>query len=151
MLKVIEYFEDKDKELWKKQIAAADRRAAGFLAELLNDIPRMESLLGKNSRLFLLVDNKKLISFATLSNQDCISSPRRFPWIGFVYTYPEYRNKGNSRFLLDTICERTKSSGYSEIWIATDQTNLYEHYGFTYIENQKDIYGDDDRVYCRKL
>lgn len=150
-MKVIEYFEDNDKELWKNQIAAADWRAAVFLAELLNDIPRMESLLGKGCRLFLLAENEKLIAFATLSDQDCIRMPERFPWIGFVYTYPEYRNKGNSRFLLNTICEKAKSSGYSEVWIATDRTNLYEHYGFTYIENLRDIYGDEDRVYCRRL
>lgn len=150
-MKIIEYFSDDNKELWKNQIAHADWKAAHFLSELLDDGARMESMLGENARLYLLTENDVLLAFSALTKKDCIDAPERFPWIGFVYTYPDFRNRGYSRHLLDFICGEARLLGYEKVWLATDHENLYEHYGFTYLENCVDVFGENDRIYFRKL
>ena len=34
---------------------------------------------------------------------------------------------------------------------ATDHIELYEKYGFSYIESRMDVYNEMSRIYCRKL
>ncbi len=149
---IIEYFAQSEKELWKKQINGADWGAAKFLAELLDDDSKRVSLLGESAKLFMSVEGNKLISFATLTKKDCVDCPERYPWIGFVYTFPPYRYKGYCRHLLDYICEQARQCGYENIWVATDHADLYEHFGFVYVENLKDVLDDDEsRVYYKKL
>jgi GNAT superfamily N-acetyltransferase len=150
-VEVIEYFLDENKEHWKKQVALADWRAAKFLFELLNDMRKFEELLGKGGKLFLLVDGEKIVSFVTLTRQDCIRDKSIFPWLGFLFTYPDYRGNRYSEKLLEYVEEEAKSENYSIVYLGTDHIGLYEKYGYVYLETRKDYWNDEVRIYYKKL
>lgn len=140
-------FSDTDK--WITRIRECDWNAAKFLADLLGQ-NQFHELLGYGS-LFIMADDEKLISFCTLTQKDCIDDDSFFPWIGFVFTAPEYRGNRYSGELIEFACVEAKKQGYDRVYIATDHIGLYEKYGFTYIESRTDIYGEESRVYYRVI
>lgn len=150
-MELIEYFSNKNKEHWKEQIALADWGAAKFLLKLLNDMQEFDKLLGCDGKLFMLVDGKKIVSFVTLTHQDCIRDKSIFPWLGFLFTYPNYRGNRYSKKLLKYAEEEAKSENHSIVYLATDHTELYEKYGYTYLETRKDCWNDDAIIYYKLL
>ena len=147
-LKIINYFDCEKKGHWKLQIARSGWSAANFLVRLLDE-GTFFSTLGEGSRLYLLTKGDALVSYATLSERDCVSDETKIPWIGFVFTFPKFRGKRHSFQLIDRICEEAANLGYRRIFIATDHTRLYEKCGFAFAENRTDIYGGECRVLVR--
>lgn len=150
-MKIIEYFTSENKEHWKEQIALADWGAAKFLLKLLNDTQKFDELLGKEGKLFLLIDAENIVSFVTLTRQDCIRDENMFPWLGFLYTYSNYRGKRYSEKLLNYAEEDAKSDNHSIVYLATDHIGMYEKYGYIYLETRKDYLDENARIYYKKL
>ena len=150
-LDIIEFFESNEKEYWIKEMEKSDWQAGKYLSTLLKE-NRLRELCGPTTKVFLLVNNKNLVSFCTLAEQDEIDKPDMTPWIGFVYTFPSYRGNHYMGLLIENACELAKQFGNKEIFISTDADGLYEKYGFTYTgKNIKTIYNNVARVYNRKL
>ncbi len=147
-MQIFEYFENENKK-WIDRIRECDWGAAKFLAELLEN-ESFHKTLGEGS-LFMMSDGERLVSFCTLTRKDCVDDDSLFPWIGFVFTAPEYRGNRYSGELIELACEKAKEQGSESVYIATDHVGLYEKYGFEYIESRVDIYNEMSRVYCRKL
>lgn len=149
-MEIINFFEsDRQTEL-AAQIAACDWSAAKFLAELLKK-RTFDETLGGWGHLFLLMDGEKLVSFLTLTGLDAVRDESMTPWIGFVFTVPEYRGCRYAGRLLAHAEDCAAKLGYRKIYIATDHVGLYEKYGYTYQENRIDIWGDDMRVLYKTL
>ena len=146
---VIDYFACANQKAWREKIALGDWGAARFLAELLGN-GRFRAVLGEGT-VYLLTDGEKLLSFVTLTHQDCIADETLYPWLGFFYTFPDYRGHRYGGKLLDFAAEEEKKQGYKQVYLATDHVGLYEKYGFSYLENRIDIYGEDSRIYIRNL
>ena len=99
----------------------------------------------------MLVDEYRLVSFCTFAPKDDIQPTDLSPWIGFLYTFPEYRGNKYAGMLLDyaesiaTVMER------EYIYISTNHNGLYEKYGFEFYKTEKDINGEDSRIYRKNL
>lgn len=149
-MKILEYFEAQDPEHWLQAIKSCSWGAAKFLAKLLEE-GRFHALLGSDGKLFLLTHGEELVSFATLTAQDCVDDKTMTPWIGFVHTAPEYRGSRRAGLVIDHACAQAAKQGAKQVYIATDHMGVYEKYGFAYVENRVDIYGEDSRIYVRAL
>ena len=91
-MKIIEYYATDKKEHWLNEIKRSDWKAGQFLYELLRD-NRLKELCGENAKVLLLTDGDAMVSFCTYAEQDDIREPSLTPWVGFVYTFPEFRGK----------------------------------------------------------
>lgn len=149
-MEIIEFFSCEGKNKYIDQIERYEWRAAKYLATLLKE-NSLQNILGGWGRLYLLVDNGTLVSFITLSAQDCISDPNLSPWLGFFHTAPEYRGKRYGKILVDYVCQLAQKDGYMRVYVATDHIGLYEKYGFSYLENRIDVYGEDSRIYKKEI
>lgn len=149
-MNVVRYFECPDRARLTEQIAACDWSAAKFLTCLLRD-GTFHRTLGGSGDLFLLLDGDILVSFATLTGQDSVRDESLSPWIGFVYTAPAYRGRRLAGNLLAHIEGVAKADGHRRVYIATDYVGLYEKYGYTYLENRTDCWGDDQRILYKEL
>ena len=149
-MEVVEYYSCAKRDKYLQQIETFEWSAAKFLATLLKE-NRLQETLGGWGKLFLLVNGDTLISFVTLSAQDCIADNSITPWLGFLHTAPEYRGNRYGQLLIDRVCGFAREHGFKEVYIATDHIDLYEKYGFTYLENRIDIWGEDSRIYKRKI
>ena len=149
-MKIVSFFESDRKAELIEKIAACHWSAAAFLCSLLKNGTFFETL-GGFGNLYLLMDGDNLVSFATLTGQDAVRDESLFPWIGFVFTVPEYRGHHHAGKILAHAEAIAASRGHSRVYIATDHVNLYEKYGYTYMENRIDCWGDDMRVLYKDL
>ena len=89
-MRILNYFERPNKTDLIEKLSRCDWSAARFLVEQLQKDTFHEAL-GGWSELYLLMDGENLVSFATFTGQDAVRDESLTPWIGFVYTVPEYR------------------------------------------------------------
>lgn len=149
-MRIIEYFTTENKEYWLNEIEKSDWGAGQYLYQLLRD-NRLKSMVGETALVLMLADGDKLISFCTFAPLDDIQPTDLSPWIGFVYTFPQYRGHRYLGLLLDHAESIAASRGKEYIYISTGHTGLYEKYGYEFFKMDKDIEGEDSRVYRKAL
>ncbi len=149
-MEIIDYFASDRREHWLEEIKKSDWGAGQYLHELLQR-DELKHLCGDSTKVLLLVEKDKLISFCTYAEQDDIREPSLTPWVGFVYTFPEFRGKRHMGKLLEYAYALAKNDGYRHIYISTGETGLYEKYGYSFWKIMKDINGEDSRVYRNEI
>ena len=145
-MEIKELAELSDQNYWLTKIKSADWRAAKYLAELV-ETKQFHTLCGSTSKVFLLIENQDLISFCTYAQKDDIPDTDLTPWIGFVYTFPQFRGKRRIGKLIEHIYCLAKNQGFKNLYISTNQQGLYENFGFTYNCTLKDRNGENELVY----
>lgn len=129
-----------------EQIGKSDWRAGNYLYRLLRDDQFFARYGGKSSVL-LLTDGDRLISFCTFAQQDEIPDETLMPWIGFAYTFPQYRGRRYMGKLLKHAVCMAAEKGYPCVYISTDHVGLYEKYGFVYWQDMENGSGKPCRIY----
>ena len=149
-MKIVSYFESENPAELAEKLAAVDWRAAGFLVTLLRE-GRFYEMLGGWGDIYLLMDGENIVSFATLTGQDSVRDESMVPWTGFVYTAPEYRGHRYAGRVLAHAEHVAAEKGYRRLYLSTDHVGLYEKYGYAFLENRRDLWGDDTRVMYKDL
>lgn len=150
MMEIIEYFSTDKKEHWLSEIKESDWGAGQYLYELLKN-QTLKELVGEDTKVLMLVDGENLVSFCTFAEKDDIQPTELTPWIGWIYTFPEYRGHRYAGELLRHAQRLAEEAGVKNIYISTNHTGLYEKYGYEFYDIMKDIEGEDSRVYVRRL
>lgn len=149
-MKLIRFFEQEHQQTLIDAIGACDWSAARFLAELLRKGSFCQTL-GGWGQVYLFMDGQDLVSFCTLTGQDTVQDPDLTPWIGFVFTQPDYRGKGYAGQILAAAEADAAGMGYNRVYLETDHVGLYERYGYEYMENRIDIWGADVRILSKSM
>lgn len=150
IMKIIEYFSTDNKEYWLSKIKESDWGAGQYLYQLIKT-QKLKQFIGENAKVLLLVDGEKLVSFCTFAEKDDIQPTDLSPWIGWVYTFPDYRGKHYAGKLLSYAETLAQEAGIKNIYISTNHNGLYEKYGYEFYEMMKDMNGEDSRVYVKHL
>ena len=146
-MNVLDYEHTIRPEWWLKQIEGCDWTGAQYLYTLLTE-NRFHELCGKNARLLLLTDGTKLVSFCTYAERDDVPDTELTPWMGFVYTRPDYRGRRLMGRLIARVKMLARDDGFDTLWISTGEKGLYEKYGAEYVTDMTDVRGGDSRI-CR--
>ena len=101
--------------------------------------------------MLMLTNEDELISFCTYSERDDIQPTALTPWIGFIYTFPQYRGHRYVGKLFQKIEELAKVENVHDIFISTNHTGLYEKYGCEFYQMMNDIHGEASRVYRKHI
>lgn len=149
-MKIIEYFSTDRKEHWLSELKKSDWGAGQRLYEWLRD-GILKDFVGDNTKVFMLVDGEKLLSFCTFAEKDDIQPTELTPWIGFVYTFPDYRGNHYAGKLLAHVELLAKEEGVKRIHISTGEIGLYEKYGYEFWQMMKDMDGENSRVYIKDV
>ena len=149
-MEIIEFFSTDNKEYWLSKIKECDWGAGQYLEKLLRE-GKLKQLVGESTKVLMLVDGEKLVSFCTFAEKDDIQPTDLTPWIGWVYTFPDYRGKRYVGKLLGHAEALAEETGIKNIYISTNHIGLYEKYGYEFFQVMKDIEGQDSRVYVRRL
>lgn len=148
-MEIIDYFKSDNQNHWLAEIKKGDWYAIATLVRFIEENSFHENL-GEGT-LLLLTEGNKLLSFMTFAERDCIDDEKLSPWIGFVYTFPEHRGHRYVGKLIRRCEEIAAEKGVPHIYVCTDHVGLYEKYGFFYMENRVDIYGEDSRIYRKNI
>lgn len=145
-MQIIEYFHCEQQEYWLNQIKKSDWGAGQYLYQLLHE-NKFHDAVGENASVLMLTEGENLISFCTYAEKDDIQPTELTPWIGFVYTFPEYRGHRYAGKLFSEIEEIAKAENVQTIYVSTDHIGLYEKYGFVFYQTMNDMHGELSRVY----
>lgn len=148
-MEIIDFFAVENPQFWLKEIKKCEWSAAQLLSKMLAE-NTFHKTLG-HGMLYLLVDNAHLLSFGTLTQKDCFEDNDMSPWIGYIFTQPQYRGHRYSQKIINKMLSDARKEGYSRVYLASEHIGLYEKYGFTYLENRIDIWGDNNRIYYMNL
>ena len=143
---IIDYESTVNPFWWKKQIAACEWAGGQFLYQCLEE-KRFHALYGEKAHLLLLADGSRLAAFCTYAEKDDIPETEMTPWLGFAYTHPDYRGRRLMGRLIGRVKELAREDGYEKLYIATEETGLYEKYGAEMLASMKDRRGGTSRVY----
>ena len=149
-MKIIEYFTTENKEHWLEEIGKSDWGAGQYLYQLLRE-NNLKKMVGETALVPMLVDGDELIAFCTFAPLDDIQPTDLSPWIGFVYTFPQYRGHRYAGMLLDYAESIAAVMDREYIYISTGHIGLYEKYGYEFYKIEKDIENEDSRVYRKAL
>lgn len=149
-MRVIDYFNCDNPEHWLRQIGKSDWEAGQYLYKLLSE-NKLKSLVGENTKVLMLTNENELISFCTYAEKDDIQPTELTPWIGFVYTFPEYRGHRYAGYLFREIEKLAKAENVQDIFISTNHTGLYEKYGCEFYQIMNDVNGELSRVYRKHV
>ena len=149
-MEILEFFKAENQEYWLSQISKSDWGAGQYLAYLLRE-NKLFDLVGENSRVLMLTDGENLVSFCTLAQFDDVQPTDLTPWIGFVYTFPQYRGNRLVNKLLSHAENLAKQNGKTNVYISTNHIGLYEKYGYEFFTEAKDVEGEDTRIYRKKI
>lgn len=149
-MKIIEYFTTANKEYWLDEIGKSDWGAGQYLYQLLRD-NKLKSMVGETAIVPMLVDGDQLVAFCTFAPLDDIQPTELSPWVGFAYTFPQYRGHRYLGLLLEYAESAAAVMGKEYIYISTGHTGLYEKYGYAFFKMEKDIDGEESRVYRKDL
>ena len=148
--KILEYFTCENKEHWLCEIQKSDWGAGQYLYSLLKE-NKLKALVGATTLVLMLADGDKLVSFCTLAPLDDVQPTSYTPWVGFVYTFPEYRGQHCAGQLLDCAEGIAAIMERKYTYISTNHIGLYEKYGYTFLETAQDISGSETRIYRKAL
>ena len=149
-MQVIDYFNCERPEHWLSQIKKSDWGAGQFLYQLLSE-NKFKDAVGEKSKVLMLTDGDELISFCSYAEKDDIQPTELTPWIGFVYTFPEYRGHRYVGKLFLEIEKLAKAENVHDIFISTNHTGLYEKYGCEFYQTMNDMDGESSRVYKKHV
>lgn len=151
-MEIKEFFglNSEEQSYWLSKINESDWRAGKYLFSVLSE-NKFHALCGEKSKVFLLTDEKDLISFCTYAQVDDVPNTDLTPWIGFVYTFPSFRGKRRIGKLIEHIYSLAKSDGYKAIYLSTDQKGLYENFGFSFFTTMEDRSGNLELIYEMKI
>ena len=134
-------------ELWRKAIDYG--RNCSWKAGVLFAEQLEQNNFTEWERVFAAVDNGKIAGYCTFSKKDCIPNVEYSPYIGFIFVGEEYRGNRLSEKMILAVIEYAKELLFKEVYIVSDHINLYEKYGFIKIDERKDYWDRDEKIYKR--
>ena len=143
---ILDFEKTENPACWLNQMENCDWKAGRFLYTLLRE-DRFHTLYGEKARVLMLADGQKLVSFCTYAEKDDIPETELTPWMGFVYTHPDYRGSRLMERLSARVKELARDDGYDTVYLSTGETGLYEKYGAKYLTNMTDRRGESSRIY----
>jgi GNAT superfamily N-acetyltransferase len=84
--------------------------------------------------------NKVLLGSIALVDSDLYTHKHITNWVAYVYTFPNFRNKGISTKLLQFIINKYNKQFTLTLWCKHLLKHVYEKHGFTIIETLPEIY-----------
>ncbi len=149
-MQITNYFDSAERAHWLDKIGLCEWAGGKYLHELLENGSFFD-MAGEGARVLMLVEGDELISFCTYAPKDDIQPTDLTPWVGFVYTYPQFRGKRYFGLLLDEALRLAKAQGFDKLYISTDHIGLYEKYGCEFLTEMTDVRGDMSRVYFKEV
>ncbi|MBR1971384.1 MAG: GNAT family N-acetyltransferase [Clostridia bacterium] len=138
-----------NQDFWLEQIKSCDWwQGQELYKHLKNDT--LFQARGENS-VYLLTEGENLLAFLMLADISNVQPTNLTKWIGYVYTYPEYRGQKLINILIQKAKEDAKAQGYNNLYVSTEIVGLYEKFGFEFLKDAGTIYNTPTKIYKAKI
>ena len=132
------------------EMSESDWDAGQYLKWML-ETDKFTEICGDGARTLMLTEEDKLAAFCTLAPFDEIETDTMKPWIGFVYTFPQYRGRRFSGVLIEHAVELAKADGAESVFVSSEEKGLYEKYGFHFVREAMSVHGYETQIFRRDI
>ena len=108
------------------------------------------SLSGDIPEWYLALIDDRIVGGLGVIENDFHERTDLSPNVCAVYTEPEFRRRGIAGALLGFAADDMKSKGIGTLYLVTDHTSFYEHYGWEFLCDVKCSGGEISRRYMHK-
>ena len=102
-------------------------------------------------RVFIAVENDKIIWFCTFTKEDWIPDCDYSPFVWFIFVDENYRWERVSEKMINTVEEYAKTLNFGKLYIVSDHKGLYEKYWFEKIDEKVDEMGRIETIFYRDI
>ena len=102
-------------------------------------------------KIFVAVDNSKIIWFCTFTKEDWIPNCDYYPFVWFIFIDENYRWKRISEKMINAVEEYAKTLNFEKLYIVSDHKGLYEKYWFKKCNEKADEIGRIETIFCRNI
>ncbi len=102
-------------------------------------------------RFYLLLHENAIIGCYALLINDIISRQDLYPWFACFYIEKEHRGNKLGSLLIKHAEDECLRIGHDTMYLATTHEDMYEHWGFSRIEDGFEPTGGRFRIYRKKL
>ena len=110
-----------------------------------------KGLYADYERAFAALDGETIAGYCNILREDCLPGLPYTPYIGFVFVDENYRGQRLSQKLITAAENRLRSLGFTEAYLTTDHDNLYEKYGYVYLDTYTAFWGAKEKLYRKAL
>lgn len=132
-------------KLWNKTISYAMMcpwKAGPFLVKAMK-----EEQFTDWQKVFIALDEQRIIGFCTLAKTDCIPDVSYIPYIGYIFVDENYRGNRISEKMIQCAMTYAKGQCFDRVYLVSNHINLYEKYGFIKVDEKTDYWGNDEKIY----
>jgi Acetyltransferases len=136
-------------ELWQKLIVYGKNcswKAGLYFAKQMED-----NIFTEWERVFVAIDDNNIAGYCTFVKNDCIPDVKYTPYISCIFVGEQYRGQRLSEKMILSVIEYAKKIKFNEVYIVSNHINLYEKYGFTKIDEKKDYWNNDEKIYRKTI
>lgn len=144
---IINYFDDDYQEYWRNEIQRTDWEMGIKLFDILS-AESFKEIYGENSKLYLVTDGESLICYCAFMEKNPSISDEYNPWIGYLYTFDEYRGNGYMRELVEFVTGEIE--GAEKVYVATELDDFYEKLSFDFVKEIESSEGKK-KIYSKNL
>lgn len=102
-------------------------------------------------RAIVALDGETIAGYCNVLKEDCLPGLPYSPYIGYLFVDERYRGQRLSQSLTLFAEDYLRNLGFREVYLITDHNNLYEKYGYVYIESKVAPWGETEKIYVKKL
>lgn len=102
-------------------------------------------------KVLIAQEEGQIIGYCTFAKEDCISSDKYSPFIGYIFVDEKFRGNRISQKLIKKALFFAEDLGFKKVYIVSGEIGLYEKYGFTKIDEMEDKYGNWEQIFCIEI
>ncbi|MBE5778207.1 MAG: GNAT family N-acetyltransferase [Clostridiales bacterium] len=135
--------------LWEKAADYAENCswiAGKHLAQMMR-----ENRFSDWETVFFAMEGERFAGYCTLLKEDYYPENRYSPWISSVFVEESFRGRQLSGTLIAAAEKYAKFLGFAQVYIPTDQPELYQRFGYEVIDSLVNYGGDTDQILTKLL
>ena len=102
-------------------------------------------------KIFVAVDNDKIIWFCTFTKEDWIPDCDYSPFVWFIFVDENYRWKRISEKMINIVEKYAKTLDFEKLYIVSDHKGLYEKYWFEKCDEKADELWRVETIFYRDI
>ncbi len=101
---------------------------------------------------FIAIKDSKCVGVVSIFENDLKSQDKLKPWLAALYVEPTHRGRGIAKVLIDSVLEKTKKLGFSEVYLRTEHTaDYYKSKGWDFVFKTNDEKDQETEVFKYRL
>lgn len=106
----------------------------GYSKQAIKEYSKRAVCEKKIPHTFIALMDGKPVGMYHIVMGDCKVRPDIYPWLSDVYVDIQFRGQGIGKILIESVYEKAKGLGLKKIFLYTHLDNVYEKYGWKFVE-----------------